>query len=79
MKILSNMAKQVRSLLNIEDISLDPRIGIAMQFAAKDRKNIYVFFKKLTASQLREKPIRSNDLMLIRCYYQYFDTTNLLN
>ena len=34
------MAKQVRSLLNIEDISLDPRIGIAMQFAAKDRKDI---------------------------------------
>ena len=40
MKILSNMAKQVRSLLNIEDISLDPRIGIAMQFAAKYRKDI---------------------------------------
>ena len=43
MKILSNMAKQVRSLLNIEDISLDPRIGIAMQLAAKDRKNKYHF------------------------------------
>ena len=41
------MAKQVRSLLNIEDISLDPRIGIAMQFAAKDRKNICFFFNSL--------------------------------
>ena len=46
MKILSNMAKQVRSLLNIEDISLDPRIGIAMQFAGKNRNDI-VFKREL--------------------------------
>ena len=37
MKMLSNMAKQVKSRLNIEDISLDPRIGIAMQLAEKNK------------------------------------------
>ena len=47
------MAKQVRSLLNIEDISLDPRIGIAMQFAAKDKKDI--IFKKQSKGLGKQK------------------------
>lgn len=35
MKMLSKTAKQVRSRLNIEDISFDPKIGTAIKLAKK--------------------------------------------
>ena len=54
------MAKQVRSLLNIEDISLDPRIGIAMQLAAKDRKNKYHFSFKESRVLENQKLVGGN-------------------